>query len=58
MPQHRLHHLQIDARGQRQSGGTMAQVVQPDRRLSGGRDQAAEPAGEVVRAVPARRPWW
>lgn len=48
--EHVLDDLQVRARGQRQRGGTVTQVVQPDRRQVTLPDQGVEPVGEVLGA--------
>jgi hypothetical protein len=45
---HVLHHLQFHPSGQGERGGTVAQVMQPDRRQPGGLGEDAEVAGEPV----------
>lgn len=49
MPEHPLYHLQLHPGSQRQSGGAVAQVVEPDRRHIVLSDQFLEHVGEPTR---------
>nr|WP_255462887.1 hypothetical protein [Amycolatopsis sp. YIM 10] len=49
MPEHALHDLHVGACRQSEGGGTVAQVVQPDRRQPGTPDQFGKPGRDVGR---------